>query len=57
MSKVAVRDKNWTAIRQQAKKHLARIRELGRQRGWPKSDATQAQVIEDIRKVREKLWE
>ncbi|MBI4063713.1 MAG: hypothetical protein HY401_05370 [Elusimicrobia bacterium] len=57
MPKTAVKEKNWKAISQQVKKHIERIRELGRQQGWPLKNKSKEQVIEELRKVREKIWE
>ena len=57
MSKIAEKPKTVAEIRRQAKKHINRIRELGKKQGWPKSHLTQEQAISELRKVREKLWE
>ena len=57
MPKTEVREKDWAVIRQQAMRHLNRIRELGRQQGWPVKNKTKEQVIDELRKIREKIWE
>lgn len=57
MSKIAEKPKTTAEIRKQAKKHISRIRELGKKQGWPKPHVTQEQAISELRKVREKLWE
>lgn len=41
----------------QAKKHLKRIRELVAQRPSPFAGMTEEEAIEEMRKVREELWE
>ena len=43
--------------REQAKKHLARIRELVAQRPSPFAGMTEEQAIEKMREIREELWE
>ena len=40
-----------------AKKHLAKIRELVAQSRSPFEGMTKEEAIEEMRKVREKLWE
>ena len=42
---------------ERAKKHLDRIRELVAQKPSPFEGMTKDEAIEEIRKVREKLWE
>ena len=41
----------------EAKKHLDRIRELISQRPSPFAGMSKDEVIEELRKTREKLWE
>ncbi len=43
--------------RKEAKKHFNKIRELVSQRPSPFEGMTKDEAIEEIRKVREKLWE
>ena len=42
---------------EQAKKHFKRIKELVTQKPSPFEGMTKDEAIEEIRKVREKLWE
>ena len=50
-------DKSIIQRREQAKKHLARIRELVAQRPSPFKGMTKDEVIEQLRKTRKELWE
>jgi len=46
-----------TKSAKEAKKHLKKLRELVAQRPSPFAGMTKDEVIEELRKTREKLWE
>lgn len=48
---------NVNKVKSEAKKHLQRIMELTAQRPSPFQGMSKDEAIEEIRRVREKLWE